>query len=146
MPDWLKAHLSSNKVMGAVVILGFIGSATSLYLNYQRDHPRLLEDVTISAYPEAGVSQTFTVIANQTFEDQNIPLDGHAYDHCTFKNVCLLYDGGGYQLQHVTFKEHWKVCVKEAPLKNLTELQWALQIMRANATHTQKTVVKSSVP
>ncbi len=140
MPAWIRAHLSFDKAMGAVVILGLLGSATSLYLNYQRDHPTILEDVTISAYLEGG-NAPLAVIRDQTFENVDIPLDGHIYDHCTFINACLMYSGGAYQLQHATFKNHWRVCAAEPSLKNLLALQFALQQMRPITKFMKKTVV-----
>lgn len=138
----LRKIFSSNTLIGIVIGLGLIGSAASIYLNYVRDHENVLEDVTIAAYPEGSTQQTLKVVSGQNFENENVPLDGYVYDHCTFTNVCLLYDGGAYQLQHATFKEHWKICVKEAPLKNYSSLAFAMHLMRSSTKQTQKTVMK----
>jgi hypothetical protein len=124
-----------------VIGLGLVGSAGSIYINYTRDHEKILEDVTISAYPE-GSTQTLQVVSGQTFENENIPLDGHVYDHCTFANVCLLYDGGAYQLQHVTFKDKWKVCVKEPALKNYMALVEAMHLTRPGTKQSRKSVLR----
>jgi hypothetical protein len=142
LPKWLSHFLSSNLIMGFVVGLGFVGSVGSMYINYGRDHEKLLTDVIISAYPEGPAQQSLQVVSGQTFENENIPLDGHVYDHCTFVNVCLLYDGGPYQLQHATFKDHWKICVKELALKNYLSLALALHLTKPNVKQTQKTVIK----
>src|SRR6266436_1349475 len=142
MPKLLSNLLSSNLIIGFVIGLGLAGSIGSMYINYTRDHETLLGDVTISAYPEGSAQQTLQVVFGQTFESENVPLDGHVYDHCTFINVCLLYDGGPYQLQHSTFKDHWKICVKEPPLKNYSSLAFALHLNRPNVKQTQKTVIK----
>jgi hypothetical protein len=58
-----------------------------------------------------------------------------------FVNVCMLYDGGTYQLQHVTFKDHWKVCVKEVALKNYMELEKAMHLLKPGAKSTNKSVL-----
>jgi hypothetical protein len=142
IPPWLSRILSSNLIIGVVIGLGLLGSAGSLYLNYAQNHERLLEDVTISAYPQGAAQQTLQVISGLTFENENIPLDGHVYDRCTFINVCLLYDGGAYELQHATFKDHWKICVKEPPLKNYSALSFALHLMRPKTAYAQKSVLR----
>jgi hypothetical protein len=79
IPTWLSRLLSSNIIIGLVIGLGLVGSAVSMYLNYARNHEHLLEDVTISAYSERA-SQTLQVVSGKTFENENIPLDGHVYD------------------------------------------------------------------
>src|SRR5205823_2005234 len=101
-----------------------------------------IDDVTISAYPVGeGTKQTLEVVTEKTFENVSVPLDGYVYDRCMFVNVCLVYAGGAYQLQHASFKEHWSVCTKEPPLKNLGDLQAALSLFRPNVKRTHKSIV-----
>jgi hypothetical protein len=138
MPTWLRAALSSNVILAFVIFAGIVGMARCWYTLYERDHQTILEDVTVSAYPEAFETQTLKVMSRQTFDNENIPLDGYAYDHCTFINVCLIYNGGAYQLQHATFKDGWRVCTKAPALKNHTDLLFAMQLTRPNSTHTKK--------
>jgi hypothetical protein len=122
-----------------IISLGLVLSIVTQYLTYTYDHQTLIEDVTISAYQEGAQMK---VIKDQTFENESVPLDGYIYDHCTFVNACLLYDGGPYQLQSATFKDHWKICVKEQPLKNYAELQRALRLFRRGVKHAEKSVLK----
>jgi len=142
MHPWLQKALSSNVLIGIVVFAGLLSTGGVIYRDYRQMHDHLLEDVNVSGYPPPGVTQNLIVIFGQTFEDQMIPLDGHVYDHCTFTNVCLTYDGSAYQIQHSTFKEHWKICLKEQPLNNYADLATALHLFRAGVIHTQKSMVK----
>jgi hypothetical protein len=84
MPVWLDKVFSSNGLIGVVVIAGLLSTGGMMYRNYVMNHERILEDVTISAYPPPGVQQNLQVVSGQTFENDSIPLDGHIYDHCTF--------------------------------------------------------------
>ena len=141
MHPWLEKLLSSNGLLGVVIFAGLLSTGGMVYQNYRENHLGKLEDVTVTAYPPPGTSQTMQVISGQTFENESLPLDGHVYDHCTFVNVCLLYDGGAYQLQHVTFKDHWKVCVKEPSLKNYDELEKAMHFIKPGVKSMQKSVL-----
>jgi hypothetical protein len=44
------------------------------------------------------------VISDQNFKDQDVPLDGYIYEHCSFTDVCFTYDGGAYGLRNSTVK------------------------------------------
>ncbi len=138
----LKKLLASQTLMGVLILFGVLGQGATMYVNYRQAHPKLLESVTISAYP--SWPETLQIIPKQTFENESVPLDGHAYDHCTFINVCLLYDGGAYQLQDATFKEHWKICVKEPQLKNYMNLADALHLLRPNVSLLEKSVIRQT--
>jgi len=116
-----------------------IGSA---YLDHMRVHPGSLDDVTISAYPDGTNQGTLQVVTNQTFEDQTVPLDGHIYDHCTFINACLLYEGGPYQLQHVTFINKWRTCSTTPALKNYLSLMFAMHLTNPYVKETNKSLIQ----
>ena len=58
-----------------------------------------------------------------------------------FINSCLIYYGGPYQLQNVTFKKHWTICVKDpSALSNYSSLLYALDPMKPSQ-HFHKTPV-----
>lgn len=140
MPKWF----SSNTVIGVIIALGLVASAISMYLNYRVFRPGSLTGITVSAYgPDPA---TLTVIQNETFENADIPLDGHSYNNVTFVNCCFLYDGGAYQLQNVTVKDHWRVCVKDERLKNQVTLLAALRLMSAGSYESSKSVVLPKQP
>jgi len=140
MHPWLKRLLSSNGLIGTVVCLGLLMSAISLYMSYTVNAVPKSLTLNISAY-EPQYPAPMRVISNQTFEDQEIQLDGFIYQGCTFTNVCFLYDGGPYGLQNSTVKSHWKVCEKEQRLKNHADLMDALKMFSPKIEHTKKTIV-----
>jgi hypothetical protein len=140
MQPWLKKLLSSNRLIGTVVLLGLIMSGISLYMSYAVNaFPKSLT-LNTSAY-EPQYAAPMRVISNQTFEDQEIQLDGFIYQGCTFTNVCFIYDGGAFGLQNSTVKNHWKVCEKEQRLKNYANLLEALRMFSSKIEHTKKTII-----
>jgi hypothetical protein len=142
MPHWIQQHVSLNVVLAVLIAIGILGNAVVLILDYRERH--FLEDVSVSAYPAPGVSQNLAVVSNETFENENVPLDGRIFDHCTFVNVCLLYDGGAYQIQHSTFRDNWRVCVKEPALKNYSELALAMHLFRPETRRSGKSVLSDT--
>ena len=142
IPKWIGTILSSNVLFGGIIVVGLAASIVTQYLSYAYNHQTYLDDVTISAYRDGAVLK---LVKEQTFENESVPLDGYNYDHCTFVNSCLLYDGGPYQLQSATFKDHWKVCVKDEPLKNYAALQTALRMYRTGVKHSSKSVMKDTL-
>lgn len=140
MPQRLKTVFSSNAVIGTVIALGLIGSGVSLYPTIAIRLGWKSLTLNVSAYQPAD--GPLTVISNQTFENADVPLDGHVYDHCRFINSCFLYDGGAYQLHNSVVINHWRVCVKDDRLKNFSQLMSALEMVDPRIKFTSKTVVK----
>ena len=97
--------------------------------------------LNISAY-DPPYPAPLRVISDQTFEDQDVPLDGHIYENCTFKNICFMYDGGAYGIHNSTIKGNWKVCVKESTLKNYMALLEATYAFADHGKTTHRTMVK----
>jgi hypothetical protein len=141
----LKKILASNVLMGVLVVVGMVGQGIALYVNYRGSHMVAIDDLSISAYPMESVpSQSLQVVKDQTFENESIPLDGHVYDHCTFINSCLLYDGGPYQIQHSNLRKHTRVCVRIPQLKNYSNLMDAMEMFRADVKHSSKSVMATA--
>jgi len=92
--------------------------------------------VSISSTSTPG---TLDEIVGKTFEDADVPIDGHAFKNCIFINCCLLYDGGAYVLENTKFRKHWSVCVKNDDLKNFQSLATALGACRQTK---ERTVVR----
>jgi hypothetical protein len=136
---WPLSRASADHVLAIVIVLGLISSAGQTYFNYTQNHESLLEDVTVSAYPEGTNSSSLQVVREKTFENDSVPLDGYIYDHCTFTNACLMYEGGAYSIQHSTFNKHWRICVRQPPLKNLVDLGLALHQMCPGIKISEKT-------
>jgi hypothetical protein len=134
---WLKKAFSSNGLIGTVVVLGLVMSGISLYVNHK---PSSLV-LNISAY-DPPYPAPLRVVSGQTFEDQDIQLDGFIYENCTFKNVCFVYDGSAYGIHNSTIKGSWKVCVKENTLKNYLALLDATYAFAEHGKTTHKTVLK----
>jgi hypothetical protein len=67
-------------------------SAISLYMTFFVY--AMPKSVTLNISADTPVDPiAMRVISDQDFEDQDVPLDGHTYERCTFKNVCFLYNG-----------------------------------------------------
>jgi hypothetical protein len=41
-----------------------------------------------------------TEVSDQTFTNTVVPLDWHAYHHCTFNNVTFVYNGGDVEFKY----------------------------------------------
>jgi hypothetical protein len=140
MPLWLKRAFSSNGLVGIVIVLGLIMSGISLYMSHSASAIPDSITLNISAYNPPYPSP-MRVVSDQTFEDQQVPLDGIVYQRCTFVNVCFLYSGNAYNLQDSTVKKHWKVCVRDGPLDNYSKLLGALDMLSPKVQHIEKTIV-----
>ena len=140
MPSWMKKMFSSNGLIGTVVALGLIMSAISLYMVYSTNVIPKSFTLNISAY-DPPYTAPMRVISDQTFENQDVPLDGLIYENCTFSNVCFLYDGGSYGIHNSTVKTEWKICVKDSRLKNYLALMGATYSFSKKSKSTKKTVV-----
>jgi len=71
-------HVSFNKILITIVIIGLLGSGFSLYLNYSEKY---------DARP------SFITVSNKEFINEKIPLDGYEYKDCTFTNVTFVFNG-----------------------------------------------------
>ncbi len=102
----------------AFLLIAVIGSLAMSSLGWYESHhkPDKLV-VTLSAYQPVYPSP-MQVVKDQTFQDQDVPLDGFDYDHVTFKNVCFNYLGGSYELQSVTLLDNWKICTSDPRMRN----------------------------
>jgi hypothetical protein len=100
-----------------------------------------VKTVTISAYEPVALSP-IRVVRDKSFDNTDVPLDGFDYDHVTFTNVCFLYDGGSYQLQNVTLKDHWRICVKDDRLKNYFALTDAFGLLDSRTTKSSRNLLK----
>jgi len=94
--------------------------------------------VTTAAFSPSSVAQ-LRLVEKKTFEDQQVPLDGYVYRDCTFRNVCLIYDGGAYQLHNATFTKGWSVCARSEPLQNYSSLLFSLDKMEPGVVRVEKT-------
>jgi hypothetical protein len=140
MPGWIRRAGSSNKLIGAVVVLGLVMSGISLYVSYTVNAiPKPLM-LNVSAY-DPPYPAPMRVISDRTFEDQDVPLDGFIYQRCTFVNVCFLFDGGAYGLQDSAVKNHWKVCAKDQRIRNCFDLMDAMKLLSPKLERAQKTFV-----
>lgn len=137
----LKRALSSNGLIGAVIVLGLAMSGISLYLSYSANVIPKSITLNISAYdpPYPGPLQ---VVSDKTFEDQEVRLDGYIYERCTFKNVCFVYEGGSYGLQNSTVKDGWKVCVRDQRIHNYSNLIESLKMFSPKMFHVTKTMLQ----
>lgn len=45
-------------------------------------------------------SDQLEIVANKTFTDDRIVLDGHAYTHCVFNNVTFEYNGARFEFTY----------------------------------------------
>ena len=86
---------ASNRILGITVIVGLLLSALSLYLNYRKPQtPKVVEKVVEKPYHfEWHGDQPFDYIANHSYENQTVPLDGKSYRFCVFHNVSFLFNG-----------------------------------------------------
>src|SRR5690348_2840992 len=94
--------------MSALTILTWSAIAYDVYTrDYATDLPLV---VTVAAdSPSTGTS--LSVVSHQTFEGGDVPLDDHVYEDCTFTDhACLIYNGGPYRLENVTFETEPRVC------------------------------------
>jgi hypothetical protein len=119
--------------LATFTLIGVIGVGWWLASGKSRPGEKI---VTISAY-QPIFPAPMIVIKDQQFEDQDVPLDGYVYDHSTFKNVCLRYEGGAYQLQNVTLKSGGKVCVQDQRLKNLMALMNGIKLVSDGSSYTE---------
>lgn len=91
MHPLVKKTLSSNLLMGIIVILGLGLSVMSLYLNRRQIQPQPAQ--TQSAVPDWSKYIPTKIVSGQTFRNETVVLDYIEYDDCTFYNVTLEYDG-----------------------------------------------------
>ncbi len=140
MPLALKKLFSSNGLIGTVVVLGLVMSGISLYLSYSLNAMPKLITVNISTYAPQYPSP-LRIVSDQTFKDQDVPLDGYIYQRCKFINVCFLYDGSSYEIQNSTVTNNWKVCVKDQRLSNYSDLMDGLKMFSPKIEHTSRVVV-----
>ncbi len=127
---------SVSATLGSLATLALVGLVTVGWWLWTGSPSPNERTITISAY-QPVYPNPMLVIKDQAFEDQDVPLDGYLYDHCTFTNVCFRYEGQAYQLQNATLKKGGQVCVQDQRLKNLMELQQALRLMVSNASLSQ---------
>jgi hypothetical protein len=110
--------------MAALTILTWGSLAGAYYYSKRPATNDQTLTVSISSAEAPVDYPNMSVIVHETFEDNSsIPLDGHIYKDCTFKNSCLMYDGGAYRLENATFEGSRKICVRTPRLKNLVQLQ-----------------------
>ncbi len=118
--------------------------ACGLYWSFstQPNNARGQRTITLSAYQPLYPSP-MVLVKDETFEDQDVPLDGYTYDHCTFINVCFRYDGQSYQLLNATLKQGGRVCVTDQRLKNLMDLMNSLKLLGEKNSVTEGATVPS---
>ena len=136
MSGWLKPRIV-NVALGLTVLLGLIGSGATLILNRK---PTSLTVSKSSSSPSGP--RPLTLITVKEFKDQQVPLDGMHYKDTKFTNVCLLYDGGNYLLENVTFTDHWKVCVRDMRLINYVELANSLKLFARYVSQSETTQIE----
>jgi len=122
---WLKLHWPMAAMLGLAVVTWLPHFIPSLPQDFQSKER---SPMTVSISSESSGSVSLEEISDKTFEDADVPLDGHFFKNCTFINICLLYSGGEYRLENATFKKQWHVCVKNADLTNYASLLAALKI------------------
>jgi hypothetical protein len=88
--------------------------------------------MTVTIAADLPLSNTaLTVLRGKTFEGGDTPLDGHVYENCKFTaNACLIYNGGPYRLESVTFETPPRLCVGTQELRNYGELENALGLIK----------------
>lgn len=115
-------------------------SGISLYISYTLAAIPKELTVNLSRY-EPPYTAPMRVVSDQTFEDQDVPLDGLIYQRCTFTNVCFLYDGGAFGIENSTVKKKWKVCVKDKRIQNYSDLVFELKEFNPRIERSKKTVI-----
>jgi hypothetical protein len=130
--------LSSNRLLGVLILLGAVFSAWTLWHQMDWHWGRREMIVNLSAMIP-GQNSTLKIISDQTFSDDMVPLDGYAYRDVTLVNSCFTYDGGPFILENVKLQDHWYICVKNPDLNNYNQLMRTLGMFRPNLkwkTHT----------
>jgi hypothetical protein len=138
-----KGKLGKDSVLKAAIVFGLIMSAFSLVLSYRNGAFPLLHGhtITITNFAfEPPPPEPLIIVSHKTFKDQDVPLDGYVYADSIFINVCLLYEGGAYQLQNATFQGQIKICSNEPRMKNHADLLAVLGMMK-NVQQSERTVL-----
>jgi hypothetical protein len=125
---WRDSTANWSRVVAAFVIVVTWGAIA--WDMYDRYYVGISLPLVVTIAADAPSSGTpLEVIPHQTFEGGDIPLDGHIYENCTFTdNACLLYNGGAYRLENVTFETVPRLCVHTPELQNYAELLAALKL------------------
>jgi hypothetical protein len=142
--QWIAWILKNDWVLFAIIALGLIISAIPVI--DQISNWAGLDAATITAASRfvVGADTKLAVISNETFQDQDVPLDGYMYDHCTFINVCMVYRGGNYRLESVNLRKHWKVCVVDQTLQNLHDFYHQLNFFKDRIKDSKKVFINPS--
>jgi len=79
LPSWLP--LTTNQVLGTVMVTGLLLSTASLYLWYTKNCMKLPPPTNLET------------IYGHAYKNEEVQLDGKKFDHCTFENVSFVYEG-----------------------------------------------------
>jgi len=78
--------LLPSKVMGVIVVLGFLLSGFSLYMSYSNTRIGVKEW-------EEQINSSLEPVRDKTFTNEQVELDGKEFDDCTFRSPTLIYRG-----------------------------------------------------
>jgi hypothetical protein len=87
VPQWraktASVQLFAPRLLGLVLVIGFLLAALSIYLAWQKPPQMALKWTKTQADEQ--------LVYGQSFRNESVEIDGKKFDHCKFENVTIVF-------------------------------------------------------